>query len=366
MAQKDFYAILGIPKSATDVEIKHAYRKQSKELHPDKHKGDKGKEAKFKEVNEAYEVLSDAKKRESYDRFGSADFGGFGPGGGGGGSGGFSGFSQDFDGANFSGDLNDLFSSFFGGATANGRRRGPDTRGRNIEAEISIPLMDAVKGAERTITFQTHIVCDECAGSGGVHGSKTVTCSECNGTGSVTRTAKSLFGAIRQSVVCETCHGSGKVPEKACKKCSGDGRISGKKTVNVRIPAGIEDGQTMRLTGDGEAGRQGSPSGDLLVHIRLEPDPRFQRVGDDIRSTLPLSVVDAVLGTEAGVNTVHGMVAVSIPAGTQPGQVLRLRGKGMPVLNAGRHGDHYVTVDIVVPTKLSREERRIFEELRKQ
>lgn len=353
---KDYYSILGVQKSASEAELKQAYRKLSKELHPDKHKGDKGKEAKFKEVNEAYEVLSDAKKRESYDRFGNADFGA------GGGGAGFGGFSQGFEGMNFNGDLNDIFSSFFSGG-GGGRR--PDTRGRNVEVEISIPFMDSVKGAERTITFTTQIICDECAGAGSAAGSKTITCKECGGTGSVQRTAKSLFGAIRQNVLCPTCRGSGKTPEKPCKKCGGDGRVSGKKTVNVRIPAGIDDGQTMRLTGEGEAGRQGDAGGDLLVHVRLAPDPRFERVGDDVRSTLPLAMVDAVLGTEASIETVHGTTKVSIPAGTQPGQVLRIKGKGMPVLNAGRHGDHYVTVDVIVPTKLSREEKKLYEELRK-
>lgn len=360
---KDYYAILGVQKSATEAEIKQAYRKLSKELHPDKHKGDKGKEAKFKEVNEAYEVLSDATKRGNYDRFGNADFGGFGGGGASGGGGaGFGGYQQGFEGMNFNGDLNDLFSSFFSGAAGGGRR--PDTRGRNVEVEISIPLSDAVKGAERTITFTTQITCDECAGSGSTPGAKTVTCTECSGVGSVQRTTKSLFGAIRQSVVCPTCSGSGKVPEKPCKKCSGDGRVSGKKTVNVRIPAGIDDQQTMRLTGEGEAGGQGVPSGDLLVHVRLEQDARFERQGDDIRSMLQLPVIDAVLGTEASIETVHGVTKVSIPAGTQPGQVLRLKGKGMPVLNTNRHGDHYVTVDILVPTKLSRDQKKLYEELK--
>ncbi len=360
---KDFYAILGVQKSATEAEIKQAYRKQSKELHPDKHKGDKGKEAKFKEVNEAYEVLSDPKKRESYDRFGSADFNGFG-GSGGGTGGGFGGFGQGFQGTEFNGDLNDLFSSFFGGG-GGGSRRGPDTHGRNMEVEIGILFMDSVTGTERTITFTTQILCEDCAGSGSAEGSKTVTCTECGGTGSVTRTAKSLFGAVRQSVVCDTCRGSGKVPEKRCKKCSGDGRVSGKKTVNVRIPAGIDDGQTMRLSGEGEAGRHNGKSGDLLVHVRVQPDARFERVGDDIRSTLQLAVVDAVLGTEVNIQTVHGSTKVSIPSGTQPGQVLRLKSKGMPVVNAGRHGDHYVTIDVLIPTKLGREEKKLFEELKK-
>lgn len=358
---KDYYAILGVPKSATEADIKQAYRKLSKELHPDKHRGDKTKEAKFKEVNEAYEALSDANKRDAYDRFGNADFSGFG---GGGGGGGFSGFQQGFEGMNFNGDLNDIFSSFFGGA-GGGRTRGPDTRGRNIEVELSIPFMDTVKGAERTITFTSQIICEQCTGSGSAEGSKTVTCGECNGSGSVVRTAKSLFGAIRQSVLCPTCHGSGKTPEKPCKKCSGDGRISGKKTAQVRIPAGIDDGQTMRLTGEGEAGRQGGQSGDLLVHVRVGIDPRFERRGDDIHSTLQLPVIDAILGTDVSIETVQGTSTVSIPSGTQPQQVLRLKGKGMPVLNAGRHGDHYVTLDILVPTKLSREEKKLFEELRK-
>ena len=357
---KDYYSILGIPKTASEAEMKQAYRKLSRELHPDKHKGDKDKEAKFKEVNEAYEVLSDPTKKANYDRFGNADFNGFGGGGGGG----FGGFQQGFSGAEFNGDLNDIFSSFFGGG--GGGRRGPDTRGRDIEVEITIPFSDAVSGADRSITFQTHIECDECSGSGAAQGSKTVTCSECGGAGSVQRMAKSLFGTIRQSVMCPTCRGSGKTPEKPCKKCKGDGRISGKKTVKVHVPAGIDDGQTLRLTGEGESGKQSGKSGDLLVHIRLQPDARFERVGDDIRSTVSLSSVDAVLGTEADIETVHGTTKVSVPAGTQPGQVLRLKGKGMPVLNAGgRHGDHYVTIDVIIPTKLSREQRKLYEDLKK-
>jgi molecular chaperone DnaJ len=356
---KNFYDVLGVSKSASETEIKQAYRKLSKELHPDKHKGDKDKESKFKEVNEAYEVLSDPKKKQSYDQFGSADFGQ----GGGGGFSGFQGFGgQGFDPSQF-GDLNDIFSSFFGGGR---RQREPETRGRNVEVEITIPFMDSVDGAEREISFQTMIECSECEGSGSEKGSKTVTCLECNGTGAVTRMTKSIFGSIQQSMLCPTCRGSGKVPEKPCKKCSGDGRISGKKNVRVRIPAGIDEGQTLRLTGEGEGGRQGGNAGDLLVHIHVSPDARFERDGDDVRSSLPLSVLDAVLGTEADVATVHGTTKVSIPAGTQPGQILRLKSKGMPVLNTSRHGDHYVTVDLLVPTKLSKEEKKLYEELKRQ
>jgi molecular chaperone DnaJ len=358
---KDFYAILGVQKTSSEAEIKQAYRKLSKELHPDKHKGDKDKEAKFKEVNEAYEVLSDAKKKEAYDRFGSADFSGFRPGQGGG-AGDFGGFSG-FDPSSFGGDFGDIFDAFFGGARGGGKRA--DTRGRNLEVEITIPFTEAVAGAEREISLKTEVACESCKGTGSAEGSKLVSCVECGGTGAVTRTSRSLFGMIRQNVLCETCRGAGKVPEKPCKTCKGEGRTTGHKTVRVRIPAGIDDGQTLRVTGEGEAGKHGSAAGDLLVHIRVESDKRFEREGDDIRSTVSLHVIDAVLGTKIDVETVHGTSTIDIPAGTQPGQVLRLKGKGMPVVNTARTGDHFLTVGIVVPTKLSKEEKKLFEELRK-
>jgi molecular chaperone DnaJ len=357
---KDFYAILGVPKTASEAEIKQAYRKLSRELHPDKHKGDKDKEAKFKEVNEAYEVLSDPKKKEAYDRFGSADGNPF-QGGFNGGSG-FSGFGG-FDPSSFAGgDFADIFESFFGGGGGR-RKREADTRGRSIEAEITIAFVDAVRGMEQELSLRTWIRCTECDGAGSSKGSKMKSCTTCNGTGAVTRTTSSLFGMIRQNVLCETCRGSGKVPENPCKECNGEGRKQGKKTVTVRVPAGIDDGQTLRIVGEGEAGRQGGDAGDLLVHIRVKPDARFVREGDDIRSTVMIPVVDAVLGTTIEVETVHGKVDVSIPAGTQPKQILRIKGKGMPVLNTSRAGDHYVTVEVEVPTKLSRAEKELFEKL---
>lgn len=366
MASKDYYAILGIGKTATEADIKQAYRKLSRALHPDKHpstgsgQAKKEAESKFKEVNEAYEVLSDAKKRQAYDRFGSADSSGFGGGGGG-----FQGFGgEGFDPSQF-GDLGDMFSSFFGGASGGGRHREAQTRGRTVETELHISFADAVTGLERQITFETQVTCSDCSGSGAAAGSSMKTCGECGGTGAVTRTTRSVFGNISQSVLCGTCRGSGKVPEQPCKKCGGEGRMQEKKTVNVRIPAGIDDGQSLRLTGEGEAGRQGGASGDLMIHIGVRSDPRFHRDGDDIRSTLPLPVIDALLGTEVSIETVHGVTKVSIPAGTQPGQVLRLKGKGMPVVNTSRHGDHFVTVDILVPTKLSKEQKKLLEEYRK-
>ncbi len=357
---KDYYGILGIQKSASEAEIKQAYRKLSKELHPDKHKGDKGKEAKFKEVNEAYEVLGDAKKKQAYDQFGSTD--GSNPFGGGGGFGGFR--SQGFDPSQFSGgDFSDLFESFFGGGGR--KQRASDTRGRDIQAEVAISFMDAVSGMEQPISMKAQMACSECKGSGSEAESKLVTCSECGGTGSTERVTNSLFGQIRQSVLCSRCKGSGKIPEKPCRKCDGEGRSVEKKTVSVHIPAGIDDGQTLRIKGEGEAGQRGSASGDLLVRVRVQPDKRFERDGDSIRSSLSLSLLDAVLGAEVPVETVHGPVTMTIPAGTQPNQVLRIKGKGMPVVNSSRTGDHYVTIDIAVPTKLSRDEKKLFEELRK-
>lgn len=357
---KDFYAILGVSKSASETEIKQAYRKLSKELHPDKHKGDKGKEAKFKEVNEAYEVLSDPKKKENYDRFGSADFGGMG--GGGQGFGGFQGGFQGFDPSQFSDmGFGDMFESFFGGQS----RRGNDGRGRTVQVDIEVPFAATVTGDVHRVTFKTHVTCSECSGNGGSPGAKIVTCTECGGTGAVTRNTRSIFGAIQQSVVCPTCHGSGKIPEKPCKKCKGEGRVSEQKSLDIRIPAGIDDGQSLRLKGEGEAGRQGAAAGDLLVRVQVKPDARFVREGDDIRSSVSITVIDAVLGTEKDIETVHGKKKISIPAGTQPGQVLRLKGEGMPVVNTSKRGDHYATIDIAVPTKLSREEKKLYEELKK-
>jgi molecular chaperone DnaJ len=360
---KDFYATLGIQKNSSEQEIKQAYRKLSRELHPDKHAGDKAKEAKFKEVNEAYEVLSDATKKKNYDQFGSADFSGFGGNrgenqGGGFGGGGF----QGFDASGFGGDINDIFSSFFSGGT--GGRRRDDGRGRSVEIELTLSFMESVVGMKREITFRSLVTCEDCSGSGSEKGSKTVTCGDCNGMGTVTKATRSIFGTIQQSVVCESCRGSGKKPEKPCKHCNGEGRKSGDKTVHVQIPAGIDHGQSLRVQGEGEAGRSGTPAGDLLVRIRVTPDARFEREGDDIRSILPLSMIDAVLGIDASLETVHGTTKVHVPAGTQPGQVLRIKGKGMPVVNTSRHGDHYLTIDLLVPTKLSREEKKLFEELR--
>lgn len=356
---KDYYSILGVSRSATDAEIKSAYRKLSRELHPDKHKGDKEKEKRFKEVNEAYEVIGDPKKRKQYDMFGSAGANM----GGGGFQGGFSGF-QGFDPSQFEGmGFGDIFESFFGGG-GGGRRRKADGRGRNTEVELGISFEESVSGAEKKIRLSSLVTCETCDGGGHEKGSKNVQCGECGGTGTVSRTARSLFGMIRQNVLCEKCKGAGTVPEHPCKTCRGEGRVQQEKTVTVKIPAGIDTGQVLRVQGEGEAGRRNEAAGDLLVHIRVEPSREFGRNGDDIHATATLRVADAVLGTKLEVPTVHGKTTVHIPAGTQPGEILRIKGKGMPIVGTNRHGDHYITIVIDIPKKLSREEKKLFEALK--
>lgn len=356
---KDLYSILGVSKTASKEEIKQAYRKLSKELHPDKHKGDKEKEQKFKEVNEAYEVLSNETKRQRYDQFGSAD----GPQFGGAGQGGFSGFGG-FDFSNMqggSGDFGDIFESFFGG---NQRTHQQREQGRDMEVQMKISFADAVQGGEKTLRLTRLRQCETCDGSGAAKGAKLIDCQTCSGTGQVTRTAQSFLGTVQQTSVCPECKGAGKKPETPCPDCSGEGRKQVTDEVTVNIPAGIDDGQALRVQGAGEAGRNGKAAGDLYVHVIVEPDPAFTREGDDIKTNLNVSVLDALLGTKAKVQTVHGPVDLKVPEGTQPGQVLRIKGKGMPVLNTSRHGDHFVTIKVEIPKSLSKKERKIVEEWR--
>ena len=356
MAQ-DYYSTLGVERSASKEDIKSAYRKLSKEWHPDKHKGDKKAEDKFKEINEAYEALSDPKKKQMYDQFGTTGSGA-GPGAGG--------FGGGFDFSSFSGangvNFSDLFEGFFGGGARGARPQ--EERGADREVALTISFMESVSGIQRSIRIRRLDRCSRCDGSGAEPGSGLTTCGECDGTGQVTRTQQSFFGMVRQAMLCPKCKGSGKVPEKSCKTCSGEGRIADDAAVEINVPAGIADGQALRIRGQGDAGRQGATSGDLYVRISVTPDKRFVREGDDIHTALILNVPDAILGTEIPVETVHGPMQLKIPAGTQPGQIFRIKHKGMPVLNTSRLGDHYVTVNVEIPGKLSREERRLVEEWR--
>ena len=345
---KDYYQILGLQRGASQDEVKKAYRRLSKELHPDKHKGDKEVENRFKSVNEAYEVLGDPQKKQMYDQFGTTE----GPGMGAGAEG-FSGFGN----GDFSG-FADIFENFFGGG---GGQRKSNNAGENIKVQITIDFQDAVTGAERGMSLNKMVRCGECDGAGVAKGSKLITCSDCSGTGQVTRQQQSFFGTIAQRFVCPRCNGSGQMPEEACKSCNAEGRKEEKADVTVEIPAGIQHGQTLRIRGQGNAGRQGETSGDLFVHIILKSDKRFVRDGDDIRSEITLPVVDAILGTQINVETVHGPVELKIPEGTQPEQVFRLKGKGMPVVGSSRTGNHYVTAHVEIPKKLSRKEKGLFE-----
>lgn len=351
---KDLYAVLGLSRDASPEDVKKAYRKLSKEWHPDKHKGDKAAEDRFKEINEAYEVLSNPQKKQMYDQFGSTG----GPGGGGAGFGGF-----DFSGFGGGGaDFGDIFESFFGGA-ARGRPQAR-TDGADREIEVTISFMDSVTGAQMPVRLRKLAPCGTCKGEGAEPGTKIVTCATCGGTGQAVRTVNSFFGQIQQRGVCPTCAGAGKAPESPCRTCGGEGRTQETVDVNIDVPAGIASGQTLRIRGQGDAGIRGAPAGDLYVHIRVVPDPRFERDGDDVRSSVSVPVIDALLGGEVEVETVQGTTTVQVPEGMQPGQVFRIRGKGMPQLGSSRHGDHYVTINVEIPKKLSRSERKILEEWR--
>lgn len=349
---RDPYSVLGIERSASADDIKKAYRRLSKEWHPDKHKGQKEAESKFKEINEAYETLNDPEKKRMFDQFGRTG----NQAGGGAGGFDFSGFQGGFGDA---GDLGDLFENFFSGGRGGGRRR---TQGQDRTVAVEIELKDVLE--KKTVQFRLTRVrpCETCAGSGGAKGAKVVACSTCGGTGQVTRVVQSMFGQVQQRTVCSACNGSGTIPETSCGTCKGEGRTQQTETVSVDIPAGIDDGQQLRLQGQGDAGLRGQQAGDLYVTVRVKPDRRFEREGADLKSSVKVAVVDAVLGAEIDVETIQGAVTVTLPAGTQPGQVLRLKGKGLPELNRGRHGDHYVEIMIEIPTKLSKQERKILEE----
>jgi len=344
---KDMYAVLGLERDASIDDIKKAYRRLSKELHPDRQKGNKETEKRFKEVNEAYEILSDAKKKESYDRFGhDARSGGFhgSP---------FEGFSAD----GFGG-LGDIFEQFFGG----GRRTASRERVEDHEAQVQVSFMESAEGIEKIISFVRTFSCEECGGSGGQQNAQMVSCKTCGGTGQIRHATSSFFGMIEQQTLCELCRGSGRVPSRLCARCRGEGRIRESQEERIHIPAGIADGQTIRIQGKGNVGfRRGTP-GDLFVTVRVVPDKRFTRDGNDVRSTVRVPLITALLGGECPIDTVQDATTLKIPAGTQSHQLIRLRGKGMPVIGTSRYGDHFVTVVIDIPTKLSRRERELIEE----
>lgn len=355
MAQKDYYNILGVEKGATKEDIKKAFRKLAHQYHPDKNKGD---DAKFKEVNEAYQVLSDDQKRAQYDQFGSnfQGGGGFDPSGMGGFD--FSGFQngQGFD----MGDLGDIFSDFFGGGM--GRTQTP--RGRDISTEISIPFADSIFGVTRRILITKTGMCDTCSGSGAKAGAKQVTCSGCNGKGQIRETRRSLIGTFQTTRACDICAGKGTVPSEVCTDCRGAGVKRKEEDIEVKIPAGIENGEMIRMTGMGEAVRQGI-SGDLYIKIHVPAHPLFRRDRQNLLMDMEVKLSEALLGAERKIETLDGPVTVTIPEGIASGTQLRVKERGVPV-SRGKRGDLMIKVTVKIPTKLSKKAREAVEKLKEE
>ncbi len=341
--KRDYYEILGVDKNADEAAIKKAYRALAKKYHPDMNPGDKDAEAKFKEASEAYAVLSDAEKRRQYDQYGHAAFGGGGAGGG-------------FD-FNFSGDMSDIFGDIFGDFFGGGRSRrssnGP-MKGANLRTSVRIKFEEAVFGCEKEIEITLKDECPKCHGTGAKEGTQPVTCSKCGGKGQVMYTQQSLFGAMRSVQTCPDCHGTGKIVKDKCPDCAGSGYISGRKKIQVTIPAGIDDGQSIRIAGKGEPGANGGQRGDLLEEVNVMRHPIFQRQDYNLYSTAPISFVQAALGGDVRISTIDGDVLFPIKAGTQTDTKIRLKGKGVPSLrNKNLRGDQYVTLVVQVPEKLS-------------
>ena len=361
----DLYEILGVKKGATDAEIKAAYRKLALKWHPDKHKGEAGAEKKFKEINVAYEVLSDKKKRQQYDTFGSAGGPGGAPGGGGAGFGGFDFSGFDFSGGGGGGGFADIFESFFGGGASGGQKRrgGGPMRGNDIEAGIQIKFEEAVFGCEKELEITKPDVCKNCKGNGAQPGSSIVTCKTCNGSGEVRSVRNTILGQMTTSHSCSECNGEGKTPEKKCSVCHGTTRVRSKERVKVKIPAGVDNGSTIRLSGKGEAGVKGGSHGDLYINLMVEASKEFFRSGTEIHSEVQLHVIQAVLGAEIEVQTLDGKSKIKIPGGTEDGKVFKISGKGVPIMGTDKRGDHLVKIKLAVPKKLSKKEKELYSEL---
>jgi molecular chaperone DnaJ len=366
---KDYYSILGVQKGASEDEIKKAFRRLAHEHHPDKG----GDQQKFKDVNEAYQVLGDKQKRATYDQFGSAAFeqgGGAGPGGFGGfGGGGFGGFDfNDMGGAEGFGDLGDVLGQMFGFGFGGGGRGGGarQARGKDVEVEVELSFREAVFGVEKPIKLYKHATCSRCQGEGAEPGSKVVDCKTCQGTGQVRQAQRTPFGTVQMSSVCSDCHGRGKKPEKACNLCRGIGVERREEKVAIAIPAGIAGGETLKVPGQGEAAPYGGKAGDLYVRIRTKSDPHFERDGNTIISEVFAPFTTMTLGGTIEVDTLDGKTTLKINEGTPPGSVFTLRGKGVPYVRSGGRGDQLVRVQPEVPKKLTREQKRILEELKKE
>lgn len=346
---KDYYAILGVPRNASEEEIRRAFRRLALEWHPDRNKSPEAAE-RFKEINEAYQVLSDPQKRATYDRYGTVDVAP--P----------PGWGRGFEGVDLFGGLGDIFDAFFGGF-ATPRERAP-RRGVDLHTTLSIPFHQAVFGGQVEIELTRTETCDRCRGARAEPGTGPVRCGTCRGTGQVRRSLSSVFGQFVQIGPCPTCHGSGHTIPHPCSACRGEGRTLRRRSLTVRIPPGVEDGTRLHLTGEGEAGSNGGPPGDLFITLRVEPHPVFQRQGYDLLCEVPISIAQAALGASLSVPTLEGdEVELKVPPGTQPGTVLRLKGRGVPRDRHGRRGDLLVRLRVEVPRHLGPRSRRLLEEL---
>ncbi len=357
MAKRDYYEVLGVARNASEQDLKSAFRKLAKEHHPDRNPGDASAEKKFKEINEAYEVLKDPQKRAAYDRFGHAAFDGLG-GGRGPGSGGF---GPDFS-SSMSDIFDDLFGEFMGGRRGSGRSSGRE-RGADLRYNMDITLAEAFTGKTTQIRVPTNVTCETCSGSGARAGTKPVTCATCGGVGKV-RASQGFFTIER---TCPTCMGRGETIPDPCPTCSGTGRVVKERTLSVNIPAGVEDGTRIRLSGEGEAGLRGGPPGDLYIFLSIKPHEFFQRDGSDIFCRVPISMTTAALGGYIDVPALDGSTSrVKVPEGTESGKQFRLKGKGMPVLRSNATGDMYIQVDVETPKNLTRRQRELLEEFERE
>lgn len=351
----DYYKILGVEKNATQEEIKKAFRKRAHQYHPDKGSGD---EAKFKELNMAYQVLGNEQKRKQYDQFGSSfeNMGGAASGG----FGGFNGFSDfsGFGGGGININMEDILGNFFRGGQANARQK-RRVRGSDIETRMQIDFKEAIFGSEKEIVLSKQVACPRCFGNGSEPGSKISTCQTCKGTGQV---AKALGGVFQFAVTCPDCGGDGKRVEKKCGKCHGLGAVKEKKKIKFKVPAGIDNGETIRLSGEGEAGVRGGASGDLYIHFEVKPDPLFKREGSNITSTAFINMSQAALGDKIEVQTIDGRVSLKIPAGTQNNKIFVLKGKGATSLRRAGRGDHFVEVRVKTPENLNKKQKELLEE----
>ncbi len=349
--KRDFYEVLGLDKSASDDEIKKAYRKLAKKYHPDMNPGDKEAEANFKDVNEAYDVLSDADKKAKYDQYGHAAFdpsaGGY--------SGGFGGFGGGFDGF----DISDIFSSFFGGGAGGARTRNGPVRGDDVGVRVNLTFEEAVFGVKKDISYQRVQKCPDCSGSGAAKGTSAKTCPDCGGRGQVNVNQRTPFGMMQSSRTCDKCRGTGKFIETPCKNCRGGGFVRATKKLSVNIPAGIDDGQRISLRGEGSEGRNGGPSGDLIISVNVRPHAFYERDGYDVYCDVPVTFVDATLGAKIKIPTLYGDEELEIPEGTQTGTTFTLRGKGIQVVNSKSKGNMYININVEVPKGLNNKQKDI-------